>query len=175
MTNVPSTETSDRSLPCDILYAARYYLGGSRALIVLAAVLIVGGIALNWGWLVAAGLAPILIAVLPCAVMCALGLCMHKMAGGAHTDSQSGGASANDRQDGTTEFIDPVSRRKVPADAAIATVHQRNIYYFEDRINRKAFEANPETYLVGLPMAGQQAAAPNKSSKHSQKSHGCCG
>lgn len=31
---------------------------------------------LNWGWLVAAGMAPILLAILPCAAMCALGLCM---------------------------------------------------------------------------------------------------
>jgi hypothetical protein len=31
---------------------------------------------LNWGWLTAVGAAPILLAVLPCAAMCALGLCM---------------------------------------------------------------------------------------------------
>jgi hypothetical protein len=77
MTNAPSTETSDQSLTRDVLYAIRYYLGGPRTMIVLAVILIVGGIALNWGWLVAAGVAPILIALLPCAVMCALGLCMN--------------------------------------------------------------------------------------------------
>ena len=31
----------------------------------------------GWSWLVAAGLAPIFLAVAPCAAMCALGLCMH--------------------------------------------------------------------------------------------------
>ncbi len=175
MTNVPSTETSDRSLTRDILSAIHYYFGGSRALIILAAVLIVGGIALNWGWLVAAGLAPILIALLPCAVMCALGLCMHKMAGGAHAGNRIDDAGAHDRQGGTAKFIDPVSRQTVPADAAIASVHEGNIYYFEDRANREAFEANPEKYLIGLPIAGRQAAASNKSSNHSQKGHGCCG
>jgi hypothetical protein len=96
MTNVPSTDTPDRSLTRDILYAARYYLGGRRTLFVLAAVLVAGGVTLNWGWLVAAGLAPFLIAVLPCAVMCALGLCMHKMAGGDKGDRRS--AQAIDRQ-----------------------------------------------------------------------------
>jgi hypothetical protein len=30
----------------------------------------------GWDWLATAGLAPILVAVLPCAAMCALGLCM---------------------------------------------------------------------------------------------------
>lgn len=34
---------------------------------------------LNWGWLVAAGIAPILLAIAPCAAMCALGLCMPGM------------------------------------------------------------------------------------------------
>ena len=49
---------------------------GRRTWIALAAILIVGGAALNWGWLVAAGVAPLLLALAPCAAMCALGLCM---------------------------------------------------------------------------------------------------
>ena len=98
MTNLPSTDTSDRSLARDILDAARYYLGGRRTLFILAIVLIVGGIALNWGWLVAAGLAPIIIAVLPCAVMCALGLCMPKMGSHAHTDERNAAGGTNDQQ-----------------------------------------------------------------------------
>lgn len=62
---------------------ARPWLGGRRGLILLAvAVLAVGG-ALNWSWLVAIGAAPLLIAVAPCAVMCALGVCLFRKAGGA--------------------------------------------------------------------------------------------
>jgi hypothetical protein len=38
------------------------------------------GLALNWSWLVAVGIAPLLLALAPCAAMCALGLCAHKMA-----------------------------------------------------------------------------------------------
>jgi hypothetical protein len=30
----------------------------------------------GWDWVIAVGLAPILVAILPCAAMCALGLCM---------------------------------------------------------------------------------------------------
>lgn len=44
----------------------------------LAVALLGAGLALNWNWLVAAGVAPLLVALAPCAAMCALGLCMRK-------------------------------------------------------------------------------------------------
>ena len=177
MTNVPSTDTSDRSLTRDILDAARYYIGGRRTLFVLAAVLIVGGIALNWGWLVAAGLAPILITLLPCAVMCALGLCMHKMGGGTHGGNRSGTAKgAINQEDAPVALIDPVSRRTVSAEAAIASVHQGRIYHFEDRSSRDAFEAEPEKYLAGAQaLIGQEVNPGAKPNKNSNEGHGCCG
>ena len=51
-----------------------------RKLLVVVALLIIGaGLALNWSWLVAAGVAPILLALAPCAAMCALGVCMSRM------------------------------------------------------------------------------------------------
>jgi len=31
----------------------------------------------SWGWLVALGITPVLLSVLPCIAMCALGLCMN--------------------------------------------------------------------------------------------------
>ena len=44
---------------------------------IIAGLAVIGaGLALNWGWLTAMGAAPILLAILPCAVMCALGMCM---------------------------------------------------------------------------------------------------
>ena len=57
------------------------YLTGRRGLIVAAVALAALGLYLGWGWLVAAGAAPILVAFAPCAAMCALGLCMNKMGG----------------------------------------------------------------------------------------------
>lgn len=47
----------------------------------LAAVLLAAGLALNWSWLVAVGIAPLLVALAPCAAMCALGLCMRRGTG----------------------------------------------------------------------------------------------
>lgn len=40
---------------------------------------VVGGMVLNWGWLTAIGVAPVLLAVAPCGIMCALGLCARGM------------------------------------------------------------------------------------------------
>ena len=37
-----------------------------------------GALVLGWDWLVAAGVASIILAVAPCLVMCALGLCMQR-------------------------------------------------------------------------------------------------
>jgi hypothetical protein len=39
---------------------------------------LIAGVALNWSWLVAAGIVPLLVGILPCAVMCTLHLCSKK-------------------------------------------------------------------------------------------------
>lgn len=62
---------------------------GRNGLIVVAILAIGGGFYLNWNWLVAAGLAPLILGVLPCVAMCALGLCASKMTGGNSSCSSS--------------------------------------------------------------------------------------
>lgn len=57
-------------------------IGPRRAVISLGIVAGGAGLALNWSWLTAIGVAPVLLSVAPCAAMCALGLCMPKMIGG---------------------------------------------------------------------------------------------
>src|SRR6266542_2526080 len=83
MTTSNTTKTASPSPARDLLDAARHYLGGRRALLILAIGALIGGIALNWNWLVAAGIAPLLLTALPCLVMCGLGLCMNKLIGGS--------------------------------------------------------------------------------------------
>jgi hypothetical protein len=100
MTTPASTKTTDASLAGDLLQAARYYLGGRWALAVLAIVAVAGGIAFNWSWLVAAGIAPVLLTALPCVVMCGLGLCMNKLFGGAC-------ASQSTQPSATAERVEP--------------------------------------------------------------------
>jgi hypothetical protein len=72
-----------RSLAQDWLYALRYWLRGPKGIAALLLSALALGAALNWSWLVAIGVAPLLIAALPCAAMCALGLCMNRMIGGS--------------------------------------------------------------------------------------------
>ena len=77
------------------------WISGRRGLIVAAAIPIVGAIILGWPWLVAAGIAPLLLAVAPCAAMCALGLCMRGMSGNACSSTSTqvrGAAPANPKR-----------------------------------------------------------------------------
>ena len=92
MTNSQPTTTAEGSLGRDVLYAVRYYLRNRWTLVVLASIAIVIGLASGgWGWLVAAGLAPILLATLPCLIMCGFGVCM--MCRGEKNATASGAAA----------------------------------------------------------------------------------
>lgn len=79
MNSAPLPEVRETTLTRDLFYAARYYLGGRRSLLLFAAAVLIPGLWFGWPALVAAGVAPILIALAPCAVMCALGLCMGRL------------------------------------------------------------------------------------------------
>ena len=79
-----STETKkadELSLTQIVLGLLTHYLGGRRGLIVLTLAAVGTGLYLSWGWLAALGVAPLLLALAPCAAMCALGLCMNKTGG----------------------------------------------------------------------------------------------
>jgi hypothetical protein len=81
-------KSSSTSLTADIITFVQYHLYSRRGLLILAALVAITGFALNWSWLVAIGVAPILIAVLPCLVICGLGLCMSKMTGNSSDPKQ---------------------------------------------------------------------------------------
>jgi hypothetical protein len=72
MTNLNSTQPSQTSF---VSNAARSVLGNRFGLLAIAAGIIGLSAYSSWGWLVAAGLAPILLSVAPCVAMCALGMC----------------------------------------------------------------------------------------------------
>jgi len=87
-----SPETADATKPSlaqDWLYAVRYWLRGPKGIAVVVVSALVLGAALNWSWLVGVGIAPLLLTVLPCAVMCGLGLCMNRITGGSCSTSSS--------------------------------------------------------------------------------------
>jgi hypothetical protein len=60
----------------------------------IMAVAVVAGVAFNWSWLVAVGVAPLLLTLLPCAAMCALHLCTSKGADGSCTSERQGASIA---------------------------------------------------------------------------------
>jgi hypothetical protein len=88
MSKVESAKARTPSLTDTSLALARHYLGGRRGLIVLSVAVLAAAAFFNWGWLVAIGVAPLLVALAPCAAMCALGLCM-KGTGGKSCSSGS--------------------------------------------------------------------------------------
>lgn len=75
----------------DLIALARYGLMGRRGLIIFGGGLAVGGVFLGWDWLVAAGLAPILLSVLPCVAVCAVaGVCMSRTGSKSRSSTPDG-------------------------------------------------------------------------------------
>jgi YHS domain-containing protein len=96
----------------------------------------------------------------------------HNHASGGHGNSAHNGA--RDHTAEPVKLFDPVSQHMLPAETAIASVHQGQVYYFEDRANRDAFESEPEKYLAGAPAIGQTIAASVAPANQTHRSHGCC-
>ena len=75
-TSISGRTVSETSLSGDIGRYLRYQLRGRRGLIVASVGLALPALWFGWPWLVMAGIAPLIIAFAPCAIMCALGVCM---------------------------------------------------------------------------------------------------
>jgi hypothetical protein len=64
---------STAAFPPDVV---RSWLGNRRVLAVAGLALGGAGLALGWDWLAAVGIAPLLVSLAPCLVICALGMCV---------------------------------------------------------------------------------------------------
>ena len=109
-----SNESSSTSSEAAAQARFRRYLGGRRGLIFLTVAVLVIGAYFNWGWLVAAGIAPLLLAFAPCAAMCALGLCMGRMGG----KSCSTTAKASDQSADGSHSAKDTNARSLPGIAS---------------------------------------------------------
>lgn len=127
-----TTEPAGAATPSlfrDLLGAARFHLRGRRGLIVLAVLVVGAGAASSWAWLVAAGVAPLLLSILPCAAMCALGLCMNRATGSAHSTegTTEGGTLVVDPDQLSLDFTGAGSAAgpaKSPSNSAATTPNQ---------------------------------------------------
>lgn len=89
-------QTNERS---DRLWRPLPRVKSRQGLIAIVLIMIAAGLAFNWSWLLAIGVAPVLIGILPCAVMCALGLCMRGMHGGKCETASPQTATVADERD----------------------------------------------------------------------------
>lgn len=100
MTAPESINAPHASPARDLLAAARPYFGRPTAVLAVAIVAVGAGLLFNWSWLVAAGIAPVLVSALPCVLMCALGLCMNKMIGGGCAQESKASAQPEEQPRG---------------------------------------------------------------------------
>ena len=99
MTNYDPTSQSQNQ---DLRTIMRRALSNRFVLLAIFAIAIGLTATFSWGWLVAAGIAPILLAAAPCAAMCALGLCMSGMKSKPNTsnaNAQIGTATKTDKKE----------------------------------------------------------------------------
>lgn len=151
MTNsVPQT-----SLSADVISYVRYQLRGRRGLIVAAAALGIPALWIGWPWLVVAGIAPILIALAPCAIMCALGYCAMKPGTKSNSSEADSNVSRSDmsccaQSPASDEKVVTLSRKgltKTPAEpVSIAAATQANL---------NAAEAETKPQAAQVELAGE--------------------
>ena len=139
MTESNPVRSSDTSLTRDVLDIIVHQLRSRRGIIVLASVAIVAGLAFNWSWLVAAGIAPILLSAAPCVVVCALGLCMTRMGGrSCSTDTSapptSRGAEADETPPPVPEIAPATSTESDPQAAFVEAAMGRPASQHERRL-----------------------------------------
>lgn len=87
MTILNSPQPVQASLASNLSSSARSVVGNRFGLLAVTAGVLSLTAYSSWGWLVAIGLAPILLAIAPCAAMCALGMCT--MGGKSKTPTDS--------------------------------------------------------------------------------------
>lgn len=104
-----SSHSGQTTLTQDLVALARYGLRSRTGKLVIGAGVVAGGLLLGWDWLVAAGLAPLVLGVLPCAAMCALGLCMRP--GGKSCSSDEKGPDTTGTVTQVEQSVDAISEQ----------------------------------------------------------------
>ncbi len=96
-----------------VQHSIRRRLGGRRSLVIGGGAVVAAGLASAWSWLGAIGVAPILISLAPCLVMCALGMCMQRMTSGSGSSEAQTEADARPNVSGGRSAIAPSESSKI--------------------------------------------------------------
>jgi YHS domain-containing protein len=71
-------------------------------------------------------------------------------------------------------LFDPVSAHGfVAGGAPISSIYRGRAYYFENRENREAFEAQPDKYLAGSGATGEPVGGEREYEQRPRHHHGC--
>jgi len=70
-----STHVGAKGHTPDVREFGRHWLTGRRGFILAGIAVVLAGLALGWNWLTTIGVAPIIVSLAPCAVMCVVGAC----------------------------------------------------------------------------------------------------
>jgi hypothetical protein len=93
--HAPKRTANQPTLLQDLGSFARYHLRDHRVLIIGGIIVAAAGIALGRNWLAAIGILPLILALAPCAAMCALGLCMMPKSKQLSANSEPGAAGTD--------------------------------------------------------------------------------
>jgi hypothetical protein len=126
--SIPETSPS-----ADILRYMRYRLRGRRGMVIAGTALGAPALWFGWPWLVAAGLAPILIAVAPCAVICVVGVCTMKACGTKNATDASSAPLPRPRHQASGPLADSNPAVQTGEPIATAALSQINVGRLEDR------------------------------------------
>jgi hypothetical protein len=134
----------------NLLNAARYYFGNRWAQAALGGVAVGIGVYFGgWGWLVAGGAAPIILSILPCLVMCGLGVCMMRRSNksqSAASHAASGAATSSAPPTlplprWTTQVLVPAAAKAVALEGTAAETGSITLLRKGDTLMRKTTTA----------------------------------
>jgi len=114
---------------CAATNAIRSIPGSRRGLLMLGLTALGLGLVFKWNWLVVAGIAPLLLTVLPCIVMCALG--MSKMSGGSAGSRPSPGDNAPEPAPTTADASDRLPERSAFASSRTPLTWPRLVLFVQ--------------------------------------------
>jgi hypothetical protein len=101
---------------------------GQRAAIVMLVVAVgIAGLFFCWPWVVAAGLSSVVLGLLPCAAMCAAGLCMNRLGQKSACRKSDTPVSAQEPSDSRVNTISAEGHVPLPVDGGAKPKDQRSM------------------------------------------------